>query len=365
MDPFEKESEGAWSKKTKVPGNEKIERSERMKRLLVLGLVLSLLFLFTGCGEKSPDQMEPPEDSPVAAAPPETPAKNGDVFNQLTGEYVVKAIPLIAVMINNHPKARPQTGLAEADLVYEVEAEGLITRFLAFFHGDPPENVGPVRSTRPYYMELSQGFGAYLAHVGGSNDAYAKLAEWKVPHMDDVTGWQNGGFWLDKSRNRPHNTYLNLAKTLQNKEDQGRYPQWDFSGTPTDQPDYTRVSVPYAGDYRPEWLFDQKTGWYLRYLDGEAWVDRETKTQVAAANVIIQYASHRVLNDADHHLEIDLTGEGRAEYFLGGTYQEGTWSKKGLNEPINYYDPAGKPVALVPGPTWVQVVRTGSSIEKN
>ena len=81
----------------------------------------------------------------------------------------------VAVMINNHPAARPQSGLHKADIVYELLAEGDVTRFLAIFQSEQPDNIGPVRSARSYYIELAKGYDSlYIAH-GNSPDAKKML----------------------------------------------------------------------------------------------------------------------------------------------------------------------------------------------
>ena len=155
-----------------------------MKRIFFLMLILILILSLLGCGgEKEPEQLSPPAEVEPALetpAPEAEPAVVGTILNPLTGEMVERTITLLAVMINNAPQARPQTGLAAADLVYEIEMEGNITRFVAFYHGDPPENVGPVRSARPYVMMLAKEWDAYFAHVGGSDDAFAKVREWGI-----------------------------------------------------------------------------------------------------------------------------------------------------------------------------------------
>ncbi len=89
----------------------------------------------------------------------------------------------VAVMINNHPKARPQSGLNKADIVYEILAEGDITRFLAVFQSEKPANIGPIRSARDYYIELAKGFNAlYIAH-GYSPEAKKMLEQGYVDNL--------------------------------------------------------------------------------------------------------------------------------------------------------------------------------------
>lgn len=329
-----------------------------MKRRPCLTALLALSLLLFGCGGQEPVEPETPPPVTVEEEVPPEPT----FPNPLTGEPIREASHLIAVMINNAPAARPQTGLGSADLVYEVEMEGMVTRFLAFFYGDLPENVGSVRSARPYVMMLAKEWDAYFAHVGGSDDAFAKVKEWGIRDMDDVRGHR--GFWVDKEGKRPHNTYLNLREALQGKEPNGKFHDWEFTDPPPGPPDYKEIRFSYDKDNRPSYVFDEEEGVYRRFLNGKPHLDKATGQQIQAANVILQYARHRDLGTELLHIDVELIGEGKAEYFLGGRYYTGTWRKKNLNSPTEYLDEEGKPIKFVRGKTWVQILRPGKEVVK-
>lgn len=334
-----------------------------MKRLLLLILLLILSPVIYGCGgEKTELETPPTEKQEITSPEEETEPEPPKELNPLTGEPLEQGSHLIAVMVNNAPKARPQTGLAHGDLVYEMEMEGAMTRFLAFFHGEMPENIGSVRSARPYVMMLAKEWDAYFAHVGGSVDAYAKIKEWKIKNIDDMTG--HPGYWVDKTGSRPHNTYLNLEKALAGKPENGLFHDWQFVDPTPGEPDYRKISFAYDRYNRPDYVFDKESGYYLRSINGKPHVDKDTGEQLKARNIIFQYAKHRDLKNEFLHIEISLIGEGKAEYFLGGKYQTGTWRKKDLNSPTEYLDGEGKPIELARGKTWVQVMRTGKEITK-
>ncbi|KKM11450.1 hypothetical protein SY88_08515 [Clostridiales bacterium PH28_bin88] len=335
-----------------------------MKRLLLMGLVLLLVFVLSGCGSKESegDKVSPGEGQPVVTQPESPPQEEQGELNPLTGEKVTRTGKLVAVMVDNLPAARPQTGLIDADVVYEIEAEGQIARFMALFYGEPPENVGPVRSARPYYMALAKEWDAYYAHVGGSDDAFAKVKEWKIRDVDDTRG--HPGFWVDNTRKRPNSTYLNLDKALSNKPENGSFKDWQFVDPPGGAPDYRQIRIRYL-DNRVKYVFDEGQQAYLRYIFDEPHTDRETKEQIAVRNVIIQYARHRNLNDALKHIDVEVIGEGPAEYFLGGKYMRGTWKKKDLNAHTQFLAEDGTPVKLVRGNTYIQVVRSPAMVEKD
>ena len=125
-----------------------------------------------------------------------------------------KAQPLvyarpIAAMIDNHPYARPESGLAQADIVYEALAEGGITRFLGLFFTQPAEKIGPIRSARHYFIYWADEYNAMYAHCGGYPEAYTAIAATGIADMDDLKG--SPGFWRNSDREAPHNLYTSTA----------------------------------------------------------------------------------------------------------------------------------------------------------
>ncbi len=331
-------------------------------RLLALVLTLLLTIGFIGgCGPNNNNLDEPIDSEIKEEVVIDTPEPTG-VYNPLTGMHVEATGNLIAVMMDNLAPARPQSGLIKADIVYEIEAEGLITRLMALFHGDPPEFVGPIRSARPYYMQLAKEWDAYYAHVGGSDDAFAKAVEWKIRDIDDVRGHR--GFFLDKQRQRPHNTYLNFTEALKGKEENGKFKDWVFVDIPEIEPSYTEISFSYTRTNNVTYKWDKDKEIYLRFINDKVHDDRESGVQIFTNNIVIQYANHRSLQTELQHIWVDVVGNGKAEYFLGGQYYQGTWEKKSMTDPTIYYNDKGEQVSFVKGKTWIQVVRPNAEITK-
>ena len=187
----------------------------RAKRFGSLFLALVMAASMTACGEKTPGEPMPEEPSVEAIAPVEQPEPEPEPIpepepvypftNPLTGEGcetdVGKARP-IAIMLNNHKKAVPQAGVSQADVIYEIPAEGGITRMLALFQStDGAGEIGTVRSARDYYVSLALGHDAIYMHAGGSPQAYAFIKEWGVNALDCVNGPYEGSlYWRDKTR---------------------------------------------------------------------------------------------------------------------------------------------------------------------
>lgn len=162
----------------------------------------------------APPSVSVPESTPQPENVPKETVQQPAYTAPLTGLEVKQpdiSRP-IAVMINNAPAARPQSGLSQADMVYEVLAEGGITRLVAVYqsyHGDV--TIGPVRSIRPYLIGIGDSLHALLVHAGGSTDAYAILQGGGREHLDEITN-ASAPFWRDSSRKAPHNLYTNEAK---------------------------------------------------------------------------------------------------------------------------------------------------------
>lgn len=335
-----------------------------MRRIVIAGCLMFLILAFSGCGQKPADKPPAPDphqvvrEQPVKEEPPEP-----GILNPLTNQRVQTTTNLIAVMIDNQPRARPQSGLSKADIVWEIKAEGLVTRFMALFYGDPPDIVGPVRSARPYYMALAKEWDAYYAHVGGSNDAISKIDEWKIRSINDLRG--HPGFYVDNTRQRPHSTYLNLAKALENKSPNGTFPNWKFEVPEVGSPDYVEIKLNYDKQNKVTYSFSVEKQAYLRLQNNSPMVDRITGEQIFVRNIVIQYARHRNLNNELKHVEVEIIGEGEAEYFLGGRYLKGSWRKKDLSAPTEFLDAQGRSIAFAPGNTWIQVVRSPSQVEKS
>ncbi|WP_431800891.1 DUF3048 domain-containing protein [Halobacillus andaensis] len=279
----------------------------------------------------------------------------------LTGETASGSIDqrVISVMVNNHSQARPQSGLSKADIVYEFLAEGYITRFLAVYHSDLPENVGPVRSARPYFYEVADGFDALYTYHGAANFINDDIEDSGVDYADGAH-YDNDRelFKRTSDRQAPHNSYLitnGLEQLLQSKgyDTEMEIDPLPFSnemkaeGTSAQQ-----VTVTYDEDETVTYTYDNQKEQYLRESDGEATVDAETNEQIALENVFIVTASHEVIDDEGRR-DIDLKSGGKGYLLQNGEQIDVEWKNKD-GRILPYKD--GKPLPFKPGQTWVNVI---------
>ena len=257
-----------------------------MKRYLVLLLALVLL-LCTGCEKEEPFDVDPEtpnvsQDSPDPSPTP-TPEEVFEYINPLTGEGMHEDISMnrpIAIMINNIQQAQPQCGVSKADVIYEIPAEGGVTRMLAIFQDVKDiESIGSIRSLRSYYLRIAQSYDAILIHAGGSTEAYNDLAATGWDHICGVQGnYSVSPFYRDKSRMQYGTEHSLFAtgngilecidsKGFRTEHEEGFTYGYTFSETAgeqcTEKAEY--VKVIFNTGKNTSFTYDDETGLYTGY----------------------------------------------------------------------------------------------------
>jgi hypothetical protein len=310
-------------------------------------------------------------------APPPTPEPTPElVAAPLTGVLVspkAAAQHPIAVMVDDHLDARPQSGFNAASVVWHAPAEFGIPRYMLIFQERIPKDIGPVRSARQYYVEWAAEWNALYAHSGGSPQAIATLyakgnGQW-VYNADEFRWGLSGYLWRTTDRFPPHNVYTDgkhlrrLAKHL-GAADEPMDAAWTFGADKAEdlRPDggVIKISYPYElVTYR----YDAATNTYPRYIDAsrKPQVDRADGEIVAPKNVVILRMAFGALNDGHpdkQRLEAQNIGRGEAWISTGGVTVKGQWRKKSATAPTRLFGPDGEPITLTAGQTFVQVIAT-------
>jgi hypothetical protein len=316
----------------------------------------------------TPTPTPTPEPTPVPTPTP--------VPAPLTGVLVPPAVAAqhpIAVMIDDHSDARPQSGFSAASVVWQAPAEGGIPRYMMVFQENIPSAIGPVRSARYYYIAWAAEWRAVYVHSGGSPQALQTLrskGSGQLVYNADEFRWGKS-FWRIKERFGPHNLYTDgkhlrsLSKSVR-AADKPMKPAWTFA------PDLPAVFRPRGGTIdvayttsRIHYDYDWKTNTYPRSVTGEKkQVDAATGKRVAPKNVVVMLMRFGPLNDGSnkHRLEAQVVGKGTAWISTNGTTIKGTWRKDSLTGPTRFFDAKGKPVVLTVGQTFVQVMPTGTKV---
>jgi Protein of unknown function (DUF3048) N-terminal domain/Protein of unknown function (DUF3048) C-terminal domain len=296
----------------------------------------------------------------------------------LTGEPVDPAIARrhpIAVMIDDLRPARPQSGLSQADVVWQAPAEGGIPRYMAIFQTELPKAIGPVRSSRYYYTTWAAEWRALYAHAGGSPqalDVLRRKGSGQYVYNADEFRWGTRYFHRIRTRLAPHNLYTEgsslrkLAARLGAK-DKDYAPVWTFA------PDAPLSLRPQGGTIQVKYLantityrYDRESNTYRRSVTGETREkDAGNGQLIAPKNVIVMRMAFGPLNDghaSKHRLEAKVIGSGKAWIATNGQTIVGTWKKTSVTGPTRFFDKNGKPVTLTIGQTFIQVMQLTSPV---
>ncbi len=268
------------------------------------------------------------------------------------------ALAPFAVMVENHPEARPLSGVSKANVVIEAPVEGGITRFMLLF--DPMtsvEEVGPIRSARPYYVDWALGWRAAYFHVGGSPEALAKIggAGASFINVDEMGRGQY--FWRSTSRGAPHNTYTDQERMQLAVSDLARVSgtapvAWHVLEHYTTSTATSTFRVTYGGSYNVSWAYDASAGRYVRSQAGKLQKDKDG-SQVVAENVFVLKTEQQVLDDIGR-LKIRTTGSGEVVGYRLGQKHILRW-RRGANEPIRFEGSDGVEFLPIPGKTWIHI----------
>ncbi len=301
-----------------------------------------------------------PNNTPAAVKKTAPPIK---YYSPLTGAEVANEAATkqaaTAIMIENSPDARPQSGLKAAGVVFEAIAEGGITRFLALYQQEKPGLVGPVRSLRPYYVDWLAPFQASVAHVGGSKFA---LEEIRNGHYRDIDQFFNAGtYWRANDRYAPHNVYTNFERIDALNKAKG-YTESAVAGfdrkdaAPSKTPNATNIAVTISGPlYNSSYRYDAATNTYGRSQAGAPHTDQEAGPIAPAVVVALFVPMSRVMEDG-YREHIGSIGSGRAVIFQDGIATEATWHKTSKSSQISFTDANNAPVKLIRGQTWITAV---------
>lgn len=272
----------------------------------------------------------------------------------------------VAVMVENHVEARPQSGLSKADIVFEALVEGGITRFMPVYIDGKADVIGPVRSSRHYYVYIAAEFNAAYVNIGWSPQAYSALQATGLVNLDEIRG--DPGIWRSNARYAPHNAYTStdlLRTTLDKVRNQkpGSLAGFQFSGDPKPSggEKAEEITIVYADDYFVKYYYDSASKLYLRSMDGVPHKDAETGDRVSPRNVIVQFVRAWVIDDVGR-LDMAQVGEGKTLYFRDGVANQGTWRKASFNDVTRWFDADGKPMEFPTGKTWVQLVPPGRKV---
>lgn len=341
----------------------------KMKRLSVLALVLALIMLVSACGTPAEVDNEA-EGAPEAVEEPKVVYTSRLTGLEVESEQAQNRRP-IAIMINNIKKALPQYGISKASIIFEALAEGGITRMLAVFDDvSGIEQIGTIRSARPYYLDFAQSLDAVYIHIGGSPDAYSQIRSRKMASYDLIEGRYNAMYWRDKQRisssGYEHSVFTSgdrLLKQIERdnvrmtrSEDYGSAfnfsPDAHYEGR-----DATEISARFSSYKTGTYTYDAANGLYRIGQYGTKHVDAGANAQLAFKNIfILRINSYVIKGDTAGRLGFETVGSGSGKYFVNGTATDITWKRESRSAPFKLYTVSGASLPVVPGDSYVAIV---------
>jgi len=274
---------------------------------------------------------------------------------------------IMAISFDNHPKARWQAGLKDAEIVYEFPVEGPYTRYLGLYIINEPISVGPIRSARPYLVTMAYEFDAVFVHVGGSEQAKKDVRNLDMAEIDGLTS-SSKVFWRQSPKTAPNNMYSSMEVLRQAQKDRGFRAEGEYEGFSFDFDDMNRtgdsakkVTIIYNNENNTGYEYDSVNNCYNRFKDGEVHIDEIDESQIIAKNIIIQKANMKVL-DGEGRLAITLETTGEGLFITKGVVNEIKWVKDNRKARTKYLDLNGEEIKLNPGTTWIQVVKPSTEI---
>lgn len=327
-----------------------------MRRIAALLLAGGLVVAACGGDDEKPKPKPPPSTTTTSTIPipiaPFTGLEDPSGISQTRSSLAVK--------IENTPEARPQSGLDQADVVYEEVVDGGITRFWAVFNSAAPENVGPIRSVRAMDPAIVTPLHGVVVFSGGTSENVALVRATPTVTVDE----NNAGdaFFREPTRQSPHNLYGRTSLL------------WGFGGQPvppgplfaylddgaafTGEP-MLSFHVNYEQGYDVTYVWDAAVGGWKRFqrTDEPFMAAAIPEVQIAPTNVIVQFVPYEGAGEGN------LYGTGEAWVFSNGALVRGTWSRVYPEAPTVFADALGNPILLTPGRTWVEIFPLGQTVD--
>ena len=389
--------------------------------IAVILLVVLVIVLVTAGGEETPtepslestgvttlptESTAPSETTEPTTAPTETTAPPMLYRHPLTGEplYEPNTSRPIAVMLNNIKQAMPQHGVSQADILYEVLAEGGVTRCMGIFTNiQNVEKLGSLRSARQYYIDIAQGYGAAYLHAGGSDEALIYLANTKDMNLDagrsgekkyddqqepwsrqviQKLGLSSTYFYRDQNRLNSgyageHTLFTSGEVLLEFAKKQG------ISITVSEDKTYNMVfddekvivgesankisvyfnqgGVPNAWTKSTILTYNPDTKTYFAQQHGGDYIDGNNKETISFRNIVVLKAATSIQPD-NVHLTIQTVGSGEGYFACNGQIVKIRWSRNSVNEPFTFTQENGTPITYGVGKTYIGVIPSNGTV---
>jgi hypothetical protein len=339
--------------------------------VVVLGAGAAIYLAVSGDPEVATTTTSPPTTTTTLAS---TTSSGATTTTALGGETSqINGLPvedpellqrrLLAVKIDNHPNARPHSGIEEADAVIELMVEG-VTRFISMWQQSDAEYLGPMRSGRPTDQTLLAYFNEPSFAISGAQSWVQDMIRSVGIHL---IGEVEPGTFRVSERRAPHNLFTNTILLREHADAQDypdepiEGPMWEFGPMRQDAEEASKVSFDFLGN-PVEWTWDQASGNWLRTLDGEESVtvtEEGEESQIGVPVMVALYVEQYTVGD----LPASRTaGQGLAYVFAEGKVVQGTWQRDEITDWFVLEDNDGETILVPPGKVWISLVPNTAGI---
>lgn len=279
----------------------------------------------------------------------------------------------IAVMIDNHNQAWPQAGLNKAYMVYEIIVEGGETRLMAIFKGVTVDKIGPVRSSRHYFIDYAMENDAIYAHYGWSPQAESDIKKYSINNLNGITE-STSTFWRVKDKSAPHNAVTSTEALLKAAKSKGYKTTSDKKSIlnyVTDEVNLedgitaNSVTIPHSTLQKVKYVYDETNQVYKRYARNKAQTDWDTGNAITTKNIIITFCDNYTLTDSENKGRQGLKNIGtfNGYYITNGKAIKIKCIKEARNLQTRYEDLEGNEIEVNDGNTWINICPTNAEVE--
>lgn len=336
-----------------------------MKKIVLISLILALMLAFSSCGgNETPEST--PTPTPVPSPTPVVEIADDVFYTNMTSS---NSRP-VAVMIDNDVKARPQSGLENAYAVYEMMVEGASTRLMAMFKDCTATKVGPVRSSRHYFLDYSEEHDAIYAHCGYSPQAQSDLSALGIANVNELTSNNGKNYYRDTSRKAPHNLYTSLPELISSASGKGYSVTTDvgnvfsynkndadlISGTTAE-----KITIPYITGYTVSYEYDKENKLYKRFINSAPHTTATDGSALMAKNIIVYQVKNYTIDNYGRQ-NLNTVSSGSGYYITNGKAISITWQKNSRTGKTSYMTENGADLVINPGNVYVQIIPQTSNI---
>ncbi len=278
----------------------------------------------------------------------------------------------IAVMIDNNKLAQPQAGINKAYMVYEAIVEGGESRLMALFKGQDLSKIGPVRSSRHYFLDYAMENDAIYVHFGWSPQAESDIKTLGISNLNGISQ-SSTDFWRVKDKKAPHNAVTstkNILKMAKEKKYRTTSNVSSVLNYTTDEVELengelaNNITIPYSSSNHVKWEYNEETKRYLRYSKGTKQTEWDTNEDITAKNIIIEFIANSVLEDGENkdRQTMNTTGTKNGYYITNGKAIKIKCTKNSRSSKTKYTTIDGKEISVNDGNTFVQICPINANV---